>query len=74
MRSVTNYFLVNLAVADMGMAMFNCIPSFIFMLDRWTYSDMRDIPTKSNDGFYFLVLDNGISDRSIAELTRSLLF
>ena len=34
MRSVTNYFLVNLAVADMGMAMFNCIPGLVFMLDR----------------------------------------
>ena len=36
MRSVTNYFLVNLAVADLGMAMFNCIPGLIFMLDRYT--------------------------------------
>ena len=34
MRSVTNYFLVNLAVADMSMAIFNCIPGFVFMLDR----------------------------------------
>ena len=34
MRNVTNYFLVNLAVADLGMATLNCIPSFIFMRDR----------------------------------------
>ena len=26
MWSITNYFLVNLAIADLGMAMFNCIP------------------------------------------------
>ena len=26
MWSLTNYFLVNLAAADLGMAMFNCIP------------------------------------------------
>ena len=35
MRNVTNYFLVNLAVADLGMATLNCIPGFIFMRDRW---------------------------------------
>ena len=34
MRNVTNYFLVNLAVADLGMATLNCIPGFIFMRDR----------------------------------------
>ena len=35
MRSVTNYFLVNLALADIGMATLNCIPNFIYMRDRW---------------------------------------
>ena len=34
MWSLTNYFLVNLALADLGMATLNCIPSFIFMRDR----------------------------------------
>jgi hypothetical protein len=33
MWSVTNYFLVNLAVADLCMVTLNCIPSFIFMRD-----------------------------------------
>merc|ERR1719507_2633113 len=38
MRNVTNYFLVNLAVADLGMATLNCIPSFISMRDRqWIF-------------------------------------
>ena len=34
MRSRTNIFLVNLSIADLGMAIFNCVPSFIFMRDR----------------------------------------
>ena len=29
MWSLTNYFLVNLAVADLGMAVFNCIPGLV---------------------------------------------
>jgi len=38
MWSVTNYFLLNLAVADILMATFNCIFSFIYMRDReWHY-------------------------------------
>merc|ERR1719220_476900 len=38
MWSLTNYFLVNLAIADLGMATLNCIPSFIFMRDRhWIF-------------------------------------
>ena len=35
MWSVTNYFLLNLAVADILMATFNCIFSFIYMRDRF---------------------------------------
>ena len=34
MWSVTNYFLVNLTLADLLMSTLNCIPSFIFMRDR----------------------------------------
>ena len=40
MWSVTNYFLVNLALADVLMATFNCIFSFIYMRDReWHFGD-----------------------------------
>lgn len=35
MWSVTNYFLVNLTLADLLMSTLNCIPSFIFMRDRY---------------------------------------
>ena len=35
MWRVTNYFLVNLTLADLMMSILNCIPSFIFMRDRY---------------------------------------
>ena len=35
MWSVTNYFLLNLTLADILMATFNCIFSFIYMRDRY---------------------------------------
>ena len=35
MWSVTNYFLFNLTLADLMMATLNCLPSFIFMRDRY---------------------------------------
>ena len=47
MRSVTNYFLVNLALADIGMATLNCIPNFIYMRDRWAVGS--DQPQPSTD-------------------------
>ena len=34
MWSITNYFLLNLTVADLLMATINCFPSFLFMRDR----------------------------------------
>ncbi|CAG9853775.1 unnamed protein product [Phyllotreta striolata] len=38
MRSVTNYFLVNLSVADLLLTTFNCIFNFIYMLQRnWPF-------------------------------------
>ena len=41
MWSVTNYFLVNLTIADLLMATLNCIPSFIFMRDSWAHYIIR---------------------------------
>ncbi|XP_023347620.1 tachykinin-like peptides receptor 86C [Eurytemora carolleeae] len=41
MWSVPNYFLANLALADLGMAMLNTMPSFIFMRDGvWQLGSM----------------------------------
>ena len=38
MQSPTNSFLVNISLADIGMALFNCLPSFVFMRDReWVF-------------------------------------
>jgi tachykinin receptor 3 len=38
MRSVTNYFLVNLSVSDLLMALLNCVFNFIFMIDSdWPF-------------------------------------
>ena len=38
MQSPTNSFLVNISVADIGMALFNCLPSFLFMRDsEWVF-------------------------------------
>jgi tachykinin-like receptor len=34
MRTITNYFLVNLSVADLFMAVFNCVFNFVYMLNR----------------------------------------
>jgi hypothetical protein len=35
MWNIPNYFLANLALADLGMAVLNCIPSFLFMRDGY---------------------------------------
>ena len=47
MRSVTNYFLVNLALADIGMATLNCIPNFIYMRDRWAVV-LQKVPSEGS--------------------------
>ncbi|XP_023718050.1 tachykinin-like peptides receptor 86C isoform X2 [Cryptotermes secundus] len=37
MRTITNYFLVNLSVADLFMAVFNCVFNFVYMLNSNWY-------------------------------------
>lgn len=38
MRTVTNYFLVNLSVSDLMMSLLNCVFNFIFMLNSdWPF-------------------------------------
>ena len=56
MWSVTNYFLVNLTLADLLMSTLNCIPSFIFMRDRSVrdhqQGNMFRLP---NEGYFILM-------------------
>ncbi|XP_072379905.1 tachykinin-like peptides receptor 86C [Diabrotica undecimpunctata] len=41
MRTVTNYFLVNLSTADLLLTTFNCIFNFIYMLQRnWPFGNL----------------------------------
>ena len=41
MRSVTNYFLINLSAADVMNASFNVVPNFIYMLTgNWPFGMM----------------------------------
>jgi tachykinin-like receptor len=41
MRTVTNYFLVNLSVSDLLMSLLNCTFNFIFMLNSdWPFGAM----------------------------------
>ncbi|XP_043480938.1 tachykinin-like peptides receptor 86C isoform X2 [Leptopilina heterotoma] len=41
MRTVTNYFLVNLSVADLMMSVLNCVFNFIFMLNSdWPFGSV----------------------------------
>ncbi|XP_013794541.1 tachykinin-like peptides receptor 86C [Limulus polyphemus] len=41
MRTVTNYFLLNLSLSDLMMATFNCIFNFIFMLhSHWPFGSV----------------------------------
>ncbi|KAL1459736.1 hypothetical protein WDU94_011691 [Cyamophila willieti] len=38
MRTVTNYFLVNLSVADVMLSVFNCVFNFIYMIhEDWNF-------------------------------------
>ena len=65
MWSVTNYFLVNLTLADLMMATLNCIPSFIFMRDRLeTYYFLNaEIWKRSN--MKFLCLTKKTADTTV---------
>ncbi|KAL1454938.1 hypothetical protein WDU94_009067 [Cyamophila willieti] len=41
MRTVTNYYLVNLSLADLFMAVFNCVFNFIYMLySHWPFGEV----------------------------------
>nr|BAO01084.1 neuropeptide GPCR A34 [Nilaparvata lugens] len=41
MRTVTNYFLVNLSVSDLMMSLLNCVFNFIFMLNsHWPFGSV----------------------------------
>ncbi|EFX77113.1 hypothetical protein DAPPUDRAFT_54432 [Daphnia pulex] len=55
MKTVTNYFLVNLSLADLTMSLFNCIFNFTFMLNsHWPFG-----------GFYCTV-NNFIANVTVA--------
>ena len=43
MWSVTNYFLLNLTIADVMMATLNTIFSFIYMRDRFASDEIEDL-------------------------------
>jgi tachykinin receptor 3 len=55
MRTVTNYFLMNLSVADLLMSLLNCVFNFIFMLDSdWPF------------GTAYCTLNNFVANVSVA--------
>ncbi|CAO1429904.1 unnamed protein product [Diamesa hyperborea] len=55
MRTVTNYFLLNLSVADLLMASLNCVFNFIFMIDSdWPF------------GAIYCTINNFIANVSVA--------
>ena len=42
MRSVTNYFIINLSMADIINATFNVIPNFTYMLTgNWPFGELH---------------------------------
>ena len=59
MRSRKNSFLVNLSIADLGMAIFNCVPSFIFMRDRldaFCEKNLSNVNNVQAVGFWIILL------------------
>lgn len=76
MRTVTNYFLLNLSVSDLLMAVLNCVFNFIFMIDSgmkdsrehdWKFfflffSSFADWPF----GYFYCIVNNFIANVSVA--------
>ncbi|XP_054159893.1 tachykinin-like peptides receptor 99D [Oppia nitens] len=55
MRTVTNYFLLNLTIADLSTAVFNAIFNFVFMLNsHWPF------------GQFYCIFNNFIANLSIS--------
>ncbi|KAL7023259.1 hypothetical protein ACKWTF_012541 [Chironomus riparius] len=55
MRTVTNYFLLNLSISDLLMASLNCVFNFIFMIDSdWPF------------GYVYCIINNFIANVSVA--------
>lgn len=55
MRTVTNYYLLNLSVADLLMASLNCVFNFIFLLNNdWPF------------GALYCTINNFIANLSVA--------
>lgn len=55
MRTVTNYYLLNLSVADLLMSSLNCVFNFIFLLNNdWPF------------GSFYCTVNNFIANLSVA--------
>ncbi|XP_074094075.1 tachykinin-like peptides receptor 86C isoform X2 [Cotesia typhae] len=61
MRTVTNYLLVNLSIADLMMAILNCVFNFIFMLNsNWPF------------GVIYCTVNNFVANVTVASSTFTL--
>ena len=74
MWSITNYFLVNLTLTDLMMSIFNCIPSFIFMRDRWVVGGLFLFPALNyNSGYEDETMSIELSNLQILDIRFCLL-